>query len=397
MPRKQFDIDLFTPEAIADPYPMYDKIRATGDVVWNGLLQAWMVVGYDRVAEVLTDDGERFAELNSDPEFIFWFDAPNMITVDGPYHRRLRGALYPLFTRGAVAKWEARIREVVDELLVPLVEGAASFDLIADFTKLPTIIVAEMLGVPEERHGDFRRWSHEIVSNLSYGGEDAGRVAVMKCAAVEINDYFREEIERHRRERPDDLLTHMLDLSGEARMTDEEIRSTAVLLLLAGYDTTAKTMGNTLIALEANLDQRALVAGDPALVPAAIEEALRWLGPVQYVPRTATSDTQLDGADIAAGDTLFVFLAAANRDAGRWPDPQRFDVKRTSKSNVAFGYGPHLCLGAPLARLEVKVAIERLLAVAPDYHLRDVDLGNSFFVRGPDAGVVEVGATPSAR
>jgi len=329
--------------------------------------------------------------LNGDPELIFWFDAPNMITVDVDYHRRLRGALASLFTRPAVARWEKRAGEIVDGLLAPLVRGSSSFDLIGDFTMLPTVIVAEMLGIPQERHDDFRRWSHEIVSNLAYGAEDPDRRAIMKRAAREVNEYLGDEIERHRREQPDDLLTTMLNLSGEGRMTEEEIRSTAVLLLIAGYDTTAKTMSDCLIALEANPGQRELVVRDPSLVPAAIEEGMRWFGSVQWIPRKAVVDLTLGGAEIAAGDHVYAFVAAGNRDPRRWPQPERFDVTRQRTTHLAFGRGPHLCLGAALARIEVKVALERLLQVAPRYELNDIDFGHAFFVRGPERGLVAVG------
>jgi cytochrome P450 len=361
-------------------------------VVWNSVLGGWVVVGYDECLSVVTNAGGHFVQLSGDPELTFWFEAPNMIGVDGPEHRRLRGALAPLFTRSAVAKWEKRIREVVRELLAPLVAGNDSFDLIADFTTLPTLIVSEMLGVPEERYEDFQRWSHDIVTNLSFGHEDAESLEILRRAATEINAYLKEEIERHRRERPDDLLTTMLDMEGSDTMSTDEIRSTSVLLLAAGYDTTAKTMSNCLIALERNRDQRRLVAEDLSLVPAAIEESLRWFGPVQWLPRRAVSGIVLDGMEVSPGETVYVFSAAANRDPRRWENPERFDVRRESKAHLAFGYGPHLCLGAPLARLETKVALEELLRLAPEYHLRDLDFGRSLFIRGPERGIVEVGA-----
>ncbi len=391
MTRKQLDTNFFDPSYMEDPFPPYEEIRAVGNVVWNDVLGGWVVVGYDECLSVVTNAGGHFVQLSGDPELTFWFEAPNMIGVDGPEHRRLRGALAPLFTRSAVAKWERRISEVVKDLLAPLVAGNDSFDLIADFTTLPTLIVSEMLGVPEERYEDFQRWSHDIVTNLSFGHEDAESLEILRRAATEINAYFKEEIERHRRERPDDLLTTMLELEGKDAMSSEEIRSTSVLLLAAGYDTTAKTMSNALIALERNPDQRRLVAEDLSLLPAAIEESLRWFGPVQWLPRRAVSSVVLDGMEVSVGETVYVFSAAANRDPRRWQDPERFDVRRESKSHLAFGYGPHLCLGAPLARLETRVALEELLRLAPEYRLRDLDFGRSMFIRGPERGIVEVG------
>lgn len=389
--RRQLDVNFFDPAYKEDPYPLYEEIRAVGDVVWNGLLPGWTVVGFDQALTVLSNQGGCFEQLAGDPEMNPWFEAPNMITVDGPYHRRLRGALSPLFTRSAIAKWEKRVSEVVAELLSPLVAGKDSFDLIADFTMLPTVIVADMLGVPAERYPDFRRWSHDIVTNLSWGYESEEIRALLRRTSTEINDYLRDEIDRHRREQPDDLLTSMLKLSGDSAMTDEEILSTAVLLLTAGYDTTAKTMSNCLIALERNPDQRRRVSTDPSLVPAAIEEGMRWFGPVQWGPRKVVKETELGGMRFTPGEVVYVLIGGANRDPRRWSQPERFDLFREAKSHLAFGYGPHLCLGAPLARLETKVAIEQLLRVAPEYRLRDIDFGDSLFIRGPERGIVEVG------
>jgi len=182
MEPKQLDLDFFGPAFKEDPFPLYEEVRSVGNVVWNGRLSGWMVVGYDEAISVLTDSGDRFAILSGDPELTFWFEAPNMITVDGAQHRRLRGALSPLFTRGAITKWERRVAEVVEDLLAPLVSGNDSFDLIADFTMLPTVIVADMLGVPEDRYADFRRWSHQIVTNLAFGLENEESRNVLRVA-----------------------------------------------------------------------------------------------------------------------------------------------------------------------------------------------------------------------
>lgn len=390
MDRRQLDVDVFDPHDKEDPYRLYEEIRAVGNVVWNDSLAGWAVVGFDEALSVLTNHRGGFAQMAGDPELYPWFQAPNMITVDGAYHQRLRGALTPLFTRSAIAKWERRVGEVVERMLAPLVAGRDDFDLIHDFTMLPTVIVADMLGVPPERYDDFRRWSHVIVTNHSWGFEDEQTRTMLRQTATEINDYLRQEIERHRREQPDDLLTYMLQPSGDKALSDEEILSTSVLLLTAGYDTTAKAMSNCLIALERNPDQRREVAADPSLVPAAIEEGMRWFGPVQFVAHKAARDTVLDGMPVAAGDVVYVTIAAANRDPRRWSHPDRFEVSRESKSHLAFGYGPHLCLGAPLARLEMKVAIEQLLRLAPEYRLRNIAFSDSISVRGPQSGVVEV-------
>jgi cytochrome P450 len=317
---------------------------------------------------------------------------PNMIMVDGAEHTRLRAILAPQFTLSAIAKWEDRVRSVVDELLLTLVEHSEAIDLIADFTMIPTVIAADMLGIPAERYDDFRRWSHNVVTLLAYGFEDAHAQALLRQTASELNEYMGSELERHRQDRPDDLITLMLD----SPMTDGEIISTANLLLLAGYDTTAKVMSNCVVALERNPDQRRMLVEDPSLIPSAIEEVLRWWGMLQGAARRITVDTELAGVQLTKGKLVYNLVAAANRDPDRWPEPARFDIHREPKAHLAFGYGPHLCLGAPLARLEVKVALERLLELAPEYTLRDVDFGTAWRNRGPERGTIERGAIPQS-
>jgi len=390
MKRKQLDFDYQNAEFIADPYPVYEAIREIGNVVWNDLLRGWVVVGYEECVSVLTDREGRFPTLLDDPDVSVFFEAPTMISIDGQEHRRLRGALYPRFVQSAIKEWEPRIVNVVDGLLAPLVANGAL--RLEELTMLPTVIMADMLGVPQKRYPDFTRWSNEINTNFSYGREDDASGEVLRRASAELREYITDEIERHKVEKPDDLLTFMLDLP-EGVMTIEEIRDTSILLIIAGYDTTAKAISNSLLALEAHPEQRRLVASDPALVPQAIEEALRWNGPTQWGnPRRAVEDTVLDGQEVYAGDIVYTVSAAANRDPRRWDNPERFDILREQKKTIAFGHGPHFCIGAPLARLQAKVLAERLLRVAPEYRLRDLEFAKTiFFARGPDSGTVQVG------
>jgi cytochrome P450 len=394
----RFDIDLYDPGLINDPYPVYEQIRALGPAVWNEKAYGWMLPNFAECAEVLGDPrGERFGVVGArHPEVTFWFDAPNMIIADGAEHRRLRQAVSGYFTPTAIAnRWTQRVREVVEALLEPVLAGDTDVDLIADFTMIPVVIVAEMLGVPEEHHEDFRRWSNVIITNLSYGHETPDKRKLMDDAISEVNEYLSESIEQHRRDEPDDLLTVMVKIPD---WSEAEIRSSAINILLAGYDTTAKLMGQCLVALEEHPDQRALVVADPALVPNAIEEVLRCYGSSQAVAREVVTDCAFGEAQLKAGDIVYALLLAGNRDPTRWPDPQRFDVRREFKlhlgqPHLGFGLGPHICLGMPLARVETQVALETLLRHAPEYRLREVDYGHSWFVRGPESGVIEVGVT----
>jgi cytochrome P450 len=184
----------------------------------------------------------------------------------------------------------------------------------------------------------------------------------------------------------------MLRAAEDGRLNDAEILSTAFVLLGAAYDTTAKLMSNSLVALERHPDQRRLIVDDPSLIPAAVEEVLRWCGVVQMIPRRVARDTTVAGTELAAGDQVYAMIAASNRDPARWSDPQVFEVRRELKANLGFGWGPHLCIGAPLARLEARIALERLLSLAPEYGLRGVDYGTAFFIRGPEQGTLDVTA-----
>jgi cytochrome P450 len=391
MDAPRVDVDFMADAAvIEDPFPHYEEIRAAGRVVWNGAMQGWMVPGFDDCSAVLSDNRQAtYGQIGARyPEATFWFEAPNMIIADGAEHRRLRHGLAKYFTPAYAAGWEPRIRDVVGQLLAPLAGEQASFSL-EDFTKIPVIIVAEMLGVPEEHHEDFRRWSNEVTGNNAYGREQAEIRAIMDRALAELNAYLDEEIERHRREQPDDVFTVMVNMPD---WTEAEIRSSTVNLLLAGYDTTAKLMTQCLVALEQHPDQRRLLAETPELVPNAIEEILRWDGVAQADPRVVKQETELAGQPLKDGDVVWNLLAAANRDPSRWDDPQRLDVRREYKPNLGFGVGPHVCIGAPLARLEVKAAIETLLRIAPEYHLRDLDYGQAFLIRGPERGTIELAA-----
>lgn len=250
-----------------------------------------------------------------------------------------------------------------------------------------------MMGVPEERHEDFLRWSNTVTGNVAYGHEHPEMRRRMDAAIAELNAYLDEEIERHRREKLDDVLGVMVQEPG---WSEAEIRSSAINLLLAGYDTTAKLMAASVQVLEQHPEQRRLLAEQPALIPNAIEEILRWVGVAQASPKVVKRDTVLAGVELTDGEIVYVMLGAANRDPARWQDPDVFDVRRPYNANLGFSIGPHVCIGAALARLETRVALERLLSLTPEYQLRGLDYGDSFFVRGPARGVVKPTASATA-
>jgi cytochrome P450 len=355
------DVDWTDAAVISDPFPLYEEIRAAGRVVWNGVINGWMVPGYDDCVEVLRGRSareDRFGQVGARyPELTFWFEAPNMIIADRTEHRRLRQPLAEYFTPTYIAGWEPRIREVVDKLLEPLARGR-EFDLISDFTRIPIVIVAEMMGVPEERHDDFLRWSNTVTGNIGFGRENVETRRRMDQALVELNAYLDEEIERHRREDLDDVMNVMVNRSG---WSEPEIRSSVANLLLAGYDTTAKLMAVSVEVLEQHPDQRRLLASGPALIPNAIEEVLRLESPSPVQARYVQHDVEVRGTIVAEGSTMLLLNGSANRDERRFTDPDQFDVHRDQGPHLSFGFGLHFCLGAALARLEGRVALEEIL------------------------------------
>jgi cytochrome P450 len=382
----QCDVNLFDPSVVTDPFDVYEEIRSAGRVVWNETLGGWMIPGYEDCVEVLARGNGRFEQMNT-AELTPWFEAPNMISVDGAVHDRLRRVLKPQFTRQNVATWERRVGDIVERLMAPLIEKGR-FDIVSDFTLIPTVVVAEMMGVPKDRHEDFRRWSHVIAGNVSYGHEDPEVAAKMHAAGKEANGYLADEVDRHRAGGFDDLISVMMDSSD---MNEDEIISTGMLLVLAGYDTTAKFLANALVVLNNFPEQRAELSKDPSLLPGVIEEILRWCGVTHMLVRNVVCDTVVADTELKAGDTVYVLKAAGNRDPARFEDPLRFDIHRQVRSHLGFGFGPHLCLGAPLARLEAKAALEQLLLLAPDYTVHDIDYGSGLIVRGPERGYVQVG------
>ncbi len=245
----QVDVDLLSDAAVrADPFPVYERIRAAGRVVWNGIMASWMVAGFDDCTELLLDPRqERFGQIGARyPEATFWFEAPNMIIADGAEHTRLRQGVSRYFTPSYAARWERRVREVVQDLLEPITYGEGEFQL-EQFTTIPVVIVAEMLGVPKERHEDFRRWSSDVSGNNAYGRERSEIRQVMNRALADLNAYLDEEIAQHRRDQPDDVFTVMVNMPN---WSEAEIRSSVINILLAGYDTTAKLMSECLVVLE---------------------------------------------------------------------------------------------------------------------------------------------------
>jgi cytochrome P450 len=398
-----------------DPYPIYRLLRDEAPVHHSPERGVWSVTRCDDVMHVLQDPelfssramftmllaggSEKLPPLSLAFLRFLWKmvwqvrlnplefrTARNLIAEDGERHASLRAIVNRGFTPRRIAAWEGRIRELVEECSAPLRQGR-DFDVIRDFAvPVPVTIIAEMLGVPGERLSDFKRWSDLVVEVATGPARERPFERKYADSLLELLRYTRE-LARERRQHPrDDLISAIVaEQEGEAALTDREVVQFVLLLLVAGNETTTNLIGNTVNALLDHPDQAEKVAADPALVPALVEEGLRYDTPVQVVFRTTTREAEIRGTRIPAGQFVAVFLGSANRDERRFPDPDRFDVTRRPQGFPGFGFGKHFCLGASLARLEARLALAALVPELPkrvrvDARIARVD---SFLVRGP--------------
>jgi pimeloyl-[acyl-carrier protein] synthase len=387
----------FVPEVHANPYPMYRTLREQDPVHWSELMEAWVLTRYDDVVSVLRDPRfsadrrrgrSRFAQMAQErleAQRGPLGRANTMLTSDPPDHTRLRGLVSKAFTPKRVEALRPRIQEIVDELL-DKVQPGSQFDAIWDLGyPLPVIVIAEMLGVAPARRDDFKRWSDDIVATLSGPMVSDETLERAMNSSLEMADYFKEVISERRQEPRDDLLSALIaaEERGEV-LSEEELLATCILLLAAGNETTTNLIGNGLLALLRNPDQLEKLRRNPELVEPAVEEFLRFDGPVHGTGRVALEELEIDGRTIEEGRIVFTLIAAANRDPAQFADPENLDIARDPNAHVAFGYGIHFCLGAPLARAEGQIAFRSLLERFPDFRLaaEEAEWGGTFILRG---------------
>ncbi|MGY1690713.1 cytochrome P450 [Geodermatophilus sp. SYSU D01105] len=357
-----------TRPAFEDLLAWLEAGRARGQVHFDDRQQCWQVLGHPEAVAVLSDPAVFSSDLTAlqpDQDDFALFSRGNIVRMDPPQHRKLRTLVSQAFTPRVVADLEPRIAELTTQLLDQVSER---FDLVDALAyPLPVIVIAELLGVPTADRALFRTWADALFSQEIDPDEslrEAGERAVVAVAPTmrEMNAYFLHHI-RSRRACPGDDLTSQLvqaEVDGE-RLADEEIIGFVGLLLIAGHITTTATLGNSVLCFQENPDAAAEVRADPALLPAAIEEVLRTRTPFPRLARISTVDTTVAGVRIPAGQVVLPWLTAANRDERVFAEPHRFDVHRSPNPHLSFGHGIHFCLGAPLARLEARVALRLLL------------------------------------
>jgi pimeloyl-[acyl-carrier protein] synthase len=376
------------PSFLSDPYPFYERLRAAGPVTFQpGVFGggAWMVTGHAACSAALKDkhlgkEGYRvlapgrFAFLPRESPEVAERNKNNLLVRDPPDHTRLRGLVTQAFTPHTVERLRPHVAEIADRLLddlaATLAAGGAA-DLLGAFAfPLPALVIAELLGVAPGDTDQFLAWSTALMLNskLDLTMDDVRQVSAANEA---LDGYLRDVIEDRRKTPRADLISDLVRVQDAGdRLSLDELLGTCRLILTAGHETTVNLIGNGTLALLQHPAERAAVAADPALLPGAVEEILRFNSPVQMTQRFAMEDTQLGDHTLKRGDLVFILLGAANRDPAVFPDPATLDVRRpNAHANLAFGAGIHYCLGAPLARLEGEIALGALLRRLPDLAL----------------------------
>ncbi|MFK4186241.1 cytochrome P450 [Streptomyces sparsogenes] len=381
-------VDISDPALTAGPYGGFARIREEAPVVRGRGADGrvvWIVTRHDEVMTVLTDPGfvnnsrsvpGTTADLHAEslirfglPEAVVPYLAEAVTQLDPPHHTRLRKLVARAFSARRVAELAPRVRELTGELVdaLPGTAGAdGSVDLIEHFAyPLPITIICELIGVPAEDRAMWRKWSSDYSSLFALGG-----------MLAESSAYLRELAERRRAEPGDDLLTGLLQVHDEesGRLSETELVTMVITLMIAGHETTAHLIGNSVLALLTHPGQLALLRQDPELLPGAVQELLRWCSPVVFgKQRYATRDVEVGGTLIGAGDVVLPVLGAANHDPRRFPDPERLDITRRPDgrgvAHVAYSRGPHYCLGATLANQEAEVALSALFGRYPGMRL----------------------------
>ncbi len=366
------------PQTYRNPYPRYALLRAKDPVHWSPLMDSWVLSRYEDVDTVLRDHkrfssdarNRRSARRRQRQSVVASpSEPPSMLFSDPPDHTRLRALVNKAFIPQAIEALKSRIRAIAEELL-DQVQDPAGFDVIETIAyPLPVIVMAELLGVPTRDRVQFKVWSDQR-ARLLEPTITASEIQVAIQAGREFDAYFMDVINARRKEPRDDLISTLVAVEEAGdKLTQGELLVMLRLLLIAGNETTTNLIGNGLLALLRHPDQLQALRDDPGRMPAAVEELVRYDGPVQVDGRTAMEDMEIKGRHIQKGQSIVVLIGSANHDPDVFRNPERLDITRKEASHIAFGRGIHHCLGAPLARLEGRIAFEAILERFADIRL----------------------------
>jgi len=369
------------PGFVRNPYPLYRWLREREPVRLDPLAPVWILTRFDDVATMLRDPrfkkdtfaAERLPklvreQLGAEREFAD-AESISMLFLDPPEHTRVRGVFARAFTPATLAALRGRIESICRERL-DRVEAAGRMDLIADLAyPLPVMVIAELLGFPVEDFEKFKKWSDEMTAGLALNATPAARLKAVE-AREELREYFDQHADEIRVRRPDSLVARMLEMENRPDgLKREETFTNSILLLAAGHETTTNLIGNGVLALMRNRQQWQMLVEDRGLIERAVEEMLRYDPAVQWTSRLAGEAIEMGGKTIRAGQIVLGCAGAANRDPAKFPDPDKFDIRREGNKHISFGTGIHFCIGAALARMEAQVALAALVQRFPDMRL----------------------------
>lgn len=353
--------DPLDPAVITDPYPAYRRLLAGGPVHYNPRRGLFVLSRFEDVRAAARADG---ALSSAQGVIRTRFALPILLTTDRPEHTRMRRLAMPGFTKGALGRWQPTIDRLAAELVGDL-RAAGGGEVVSGLAvPMPVQLIAHILGIPPEDQDTFRRWSNDIVEAAEFGFDRAslGRFVKVTSALLKFSGYIQAQIASGRLFQGDSVLAQLCASSEEGEITADELFWFAVLLLLAGNETTTNLLSTMILTLAQHPGQYELLRAEPGLVPSAVEEHLRYISPIQGFYRTATTGYQVGSATIPAGSRVLILFGAANRDPRQFADPGRFSVERDPAGHLAFGSGIHLCLGAHLARMEARAVLRELLA-----------------------------------
>jgi cytochrome P450 len=374
---------LLDPEVLADPYPLYARLRQEAPVYFDPFLHTWVVTRYADVLKVLltfsadrTPSPEQLSAMGmSAVGPIAQVMVKQMLFLDPPAHTRLRSLAAAVFSPKRVKVLEGHIRSIANDL-IDKVLARGRMNVMSDIAEpLPAIVTAELLGVPVEDHDQLKDWSQDFAEMLGNYQHNPNRIPKVLKSTEEMIRYFKDQIARQKSQPREGLIQILLNAENNGdRLTEDEIIANTIVTMVGGQETTTNLIGNGILTLLRNPKEKERLMADYSLIPSAVEELLRYESPSQQTGRIAPDDVVIGGQQIKKGQAIIAVMASGNRDAERFPEPDKLDIARADNRHLAFGWAAHFCFGAPLARLEGQIMLETMLRRLPRMELESGEL-----------------------